>query len=278
MAEVELARMTWKQADAARDRGAVVLIPVGTQEQNGSVCPLGADTLVAFEVAKRVAEGTGAVVAPPVNYGYSPQFRHFPGTVSLMPDTLRMLLFDVCRNLIENGFEHLLLVNCHVPNEPILEHAARDVREQLGVLMGSMNPIALAQSASQDLYAGAEATLGHGSEPIASILRAFVPETVDLEAARHDTWKEFQGLTVVGSSRVKVGSGTFGLYFGTEEAAETGGTGDPTASNPDRGAEILRRVVDLASQYVIAFARLRVEAEERHGDSLGDRGAGPFGG
>ena len=82
-----------------------------------------------------------------------------------------------------------------------------------------------------------------------------------MKAARSDTWKEFQGLTVVGSSRVKVGTGTFGLYFGVEEAAETGGSGDPTASNPERGAEILRRVVDLASQYVTAFARLRVAAE-----------------
>lgn len=260
MAEVELARMTWKQAEAARDRGAVVLIPVGTQEQNGSVCPLASDTLVSLEVAKRVAEKTGALVAPPVNYGYSPQFRNFPGTVSLMPDTLRMLLVDVCRNLIENGFTRLLLVNCHVPNEPILEHAARDVRAQLGILMGSIHPIALAQGASKDLYAGAEATLGHGSEPIASMLRSFVPEAVDLKAAKPGTWKEFQGLTVVGSSRVKVGSGTFGLYFGVEEAAETGGTGDPTASNPERGAEIMRRVVDRASQYVIAFARLRVAA------------------
>ena len=258
MRQVELVHMTWKQAGEARDRGAVVLIPVGTLEQNGSVSPLGSDTLLAAEVARRVAQETDAVVTPPVSFGYSPQFRHFPGTVSLDPNTLRAIVFDICQNLVENGFDHLLLVNCHISNEPILEHAARDVREDLGVLTGSVNPIALAQGASKEIYAGKEEILGHGAEPIASMLRSFTPDSVHLEEARSDSWKDFQGLTVAGSSRVKVAGAAFGLYFGTEEAAETGGTGDPTASDPERGEEIMRRVVATASEYVRAFGNLRV--------------------
>jgi len=262
MKQVELALMTWKEAGAARDRGAVVLIPVGTLEQNGSACSLGADTLAAVEVANQVAAETGAVVAPAISYGYSPQFRHFPGTVSLNPDTLRSILFDVCLNMIENGFTRLLVVNCHIGNEPIIEHALRDVREQLGVLAGTIQPISLAQGASKDLYQGKESSLGHGAEPIASMLRSFVPEAVHLDSAKFDTWKQYQGLTVVGSSKVKVGGGTYGLFFGTDEAAETGGSGDPSASDPERGAEIMRRVVSLASEFVRTFATIKVTDEE----------------
>lgn len=262
MSQVELALMTWKEAGAARDRGAVVLIPVGTLEQNGSACSLGTDTLAAVEVANQVAAETGAVVAPAINYGYSPQFRHFPGTVSLNPNTLRSILFDVCLNMIENGFTRLLVVNCHIANEPIIEHALRDVREQLGVLAGTIQPINLAQGASKDLYQGKESTLGHGAEPIASMLRSFVPEAVHLDSAKFDTWKQYQGLTVVGSSKVKVGGGTYGLFFGTGEAAETGGSGDPSASDPERGAEIMRRVVSLASEFVRIFATIKVTDEE----------------
>lgn len=262
MALVELARMTWTQAGAARDRGAVVLIPVGTLEQNGSVCSLGVDTLVADEVAKRVAQETGAVVAPAINYGYSPQFRHFPGSVSLNPDTLRSMVFDVCLNMIENGFTRLLVVNCHISSEPIIEHALRDVREQLGVLTGTIQPITLAQGASKDLYKGIEGALGHGAEPITSMLRSFAPDAVHLEDFRPDSWRDFQGLTVAGSSKVKVGGGTYGLFFGTDEAAETGGTGDPTASDPKRGEEIMSRVVELASEFVRTFAKLKVVDEE----------------
>jgi creatinine amidohydrolase len=262
MAEVELVRMTWREAEEARDRGAVVLMPIGTLEQNGSVCPLGVDTLVAEEVAKRVARETEAVVTPAITFGYSPQFRHFPGTISLSPDTLRKLVVDASVNMLENGFTHILFVNCHISNEPIIEHAARELREQYGVLTGWVNPIYLAQAASKDLYAGKEDTLGHGAEPIASMLRSFDPEAVKLDAAQHDQWGEYQGLTVAGSSKVKVGGAVFGLFFGTEEAAETGGTGDPTASDPERGAEIMRRVVDQTSDFVRTFSGLAVIDEE----------------
>jgi len=31
--------------------------------------------------------------------------------------------------MIENGFNHLMVINCHISSEPIIEHAARDVRE-----------------------------------------------------------------------------------------------------------------------------------------------------
>lgn len=262
MATAELVHMTWKQAEEARDRGAVVLIPVGTLEQNGSVCPLGTDTLAAEEIARRVAEKTDSVMAPIIAYGYSPQFRHFPGTVSLSPDTLRSMVYDVCVNMIENGFTRLFVVNCHISSEPIIEHALRDVRENLGVLTAAVNPITVIQGATKDLYAGNEKTLGHGSEPIASMLRSFTPESVHLADARHDEWGKFQGLQAVGSSKVKVGQGSFSLFFGTNEAAVTGGSGDPMASDPERGKEIMNRAVDIISGFVDAFKQLEVVDEE----------------
>jgi creatinine amidohydrolase len=184
MTQVELAQMTWTQAAAGRDAGAVVLITIGTQEENGSVCPLATDTLLAFEVARRVAEQTGSLVAPPINYGYSSTFSGYPGTMSLKPDTLRRVIFDVCENLIENGFDHLMLVNCHMPNEPIMQQAAKEIGARYGILIGSFNPITLARSVSQDLYADVEATFGHGAEPIASMIRSFNSAAIHLEAGQ----------------------------------------------------------------------------------------------
>lgn len=128
--------------------------------------------------------------------------------------------------------------------------------------MSACNPITIAQGATKGLYSGKEATLGHGSEPIASMLRSFTPESVDLASGKYDEWGKFQGLRVVGSSKVKVGQGTFNLFFGTDEAAITGGSGDPTASDPERGTEIMKRVVDIIANFVQTFARLDVVEEE----------------
>lgn len=257
----ELAHMTWTESEVARDRGAVVLIPIGTQEQNGPSAPLSSDTLVAVEVARRVAHQTGAVVAPPICYGYSPMFRHFPGTVSLQPETLRRLIVDICENFIQNGFERLMLVNCHLGNEPIMGHAAEEIRERIGILLGSFNPMSLAETVGKDMYASARSTMGHGAEPMVSVLRSFVPGSVRLGSAKPGGWKDFQGLTVSTTSKVTLDGAVFGLYFGNDEVMETGGLGDPMASDPERGAEILRRVVAVASKYVDAFSRLQLRRE-----------------
>lgn len=258
MTGIELGNMTWKEAAAARDRGAVVLLPTGTVEQNGSISPLSADTLVADEVAKRVAVATGSVVTPAVNFGYSPTFIHYPGTASLRPDTLRAVIVDILDNLIANGFRRLVMVNCHVYNEPIMEQAATEIRKRSGVLLGYFNPITLAQGISKELDPEAGPAFGHGAEPIASMILSFAPQAVRVEAAQPKPWGTYQGLTAPGLSKVKVGNAVFGLYFDQEDVTDTGGAGDPTAADATRGAEIMRRVVEQATAYVRAFAQLRV--------------------
>ena len=40
MAQCELAYMTWKEVEAAPDRGAAGLVPIGTHEQNGTLGPM----------------------------------------------------------------------------------------------------------------------------------------------------------------------------------------------------------------------------------------------
>lgn len=258
MAEIELGNMTWKEATAARDRGAVVLIPIGTLEQNGSISPLAADTLVADEVARRVATATGSVVTPAVNFGYSPTFIHYPGTASLRPDTLRAVIADILDNLIANGFHRLIMVNCHVYNEPIMEQAATEVRKRSDVLLGYFNPITMAQGISKEMDPDAGTAFGHGAEPIASMILSFAPHAVKTGAAEPRPWNPYQGLPAPGLSRVKVGDTVFGLYFDQEDVTDTGGAGDPRAADAARGTAILERLVVAAAAYVRAFAELEV--------------------
>ncbi len=258
MEEVELARMTWKEIEAVRARGPVVLIPIGTQEQNGLVCPEGTDSIIAYEVAKRVARETGAVVAPLISYSHSARHNGFPGTVSLRPETLRMLLVDVCGELIRSGFDHLLVVNSHMNNEPIMEHAAREIRQQHGILMGHFNPIELGVDAGRDLFPALGSLHGHGDERTTSMLLSFEPEVVRMDAAQPGCFADFEGMPVVGSTKVKVGGAVFGLYLEYRDMSKTGINGNPGAADPSLGAELMRRVVRLASDYVTTFGKLRV--------------------
>jgi len=258
MTQCELAYMTWKEVEAARDRGAAVLVPIGTHEQNGTLGPMSTDGLLVFEITKRIAAETGAVVAPLLSYGYSPRHRNFPGTISLQPDTLRMLIYDVCEGYIKSGFDHVLLINSHQTNEPIMEHAGRQIREKYGVIMGYINPVVLAEKSTQDLYPKLGSAHGHGDERVTSMLSYCLPGAVRMDAPPEpQEWREFEGLPLAASHQVKVGQGVFGLYIEVHDFSPSGGNGNPAAVDVDKGAEVVRRVVSMAVEYVKAFLKLR---------------------
>lgn len=114
---MNIADMNWMQIEAllARDRRAVV--PVGSTEQHGYLS-LSVDAILAARVASEAAEPLGVPVFPVLNYGITPYFRHFPGTVSLRLDTYHRILSDILDSLSGAGFTRILFVNGHGGNSP----------------------------------------------------------------------------------------------------------------------------------------------------------------
>ena len=65
------AELSWPDYDAlVRDGSVPILLPIGSMEQHGHHMPMNVDVLLPVEFARRVAERTGALVAPPFTYGY----------------------------------------------------------------------------------------------------------------------------------------------------------------------------------------------------------------
>ena len=80
---MKIADMNWMQVEAglARDRRAVV--PMGSTEQHAYLS-LAVDAILAERVACEAAEPLGVPVFPVLNYGITPYFRSYPGTVSIL--------------------------------------------------------------------------------------------------------------------------------------------------------------------------------------------------
>lgn len=114
---MKISDMNWLQVEAAvaRDRRAVV--PVGSTEQHGYLS-LAVDAILAERVAVEAAQPLGVPVFPVLNYGITPYFLKFPGTVSLRLDTYQRIVTDILESLSATGFTRILFVNGHGGNIP----------------------------------------------------------------------------------------------------------------------------------------------------------------
>lgn len=250
---VELGRLSWAEVAEAIPTRPIVLLPIGTVEQHGPHLPVGADNMVAWFVACRAAEQTGALVAPAINYGNSAVFAQFPGTIPVRQETLANLLRDVCRALIRQGLRRIVFVDNHGGNEPVCEQVARELKAEHGVIIGSVYPWNLGYALMRDAYDDPAAAYGHGAEPETSAMLAMFPEDVAAERRASGAYRPFAGWEPLANNKVAVpgqpAPGT--VYLDSDEVAPNGVTGDNSMATRERGDLWVERVVG----FVVAFLR-----------------------
>lgn len=119
---VFMAELNWREyGHRVADGTTPILLPVGALEQHGHHMPMNVDVLLPTAVCRRVAERTGALVAPAIPYGYKSQQRsgggnHLPGTTSLDGATLTGTIRDIIRELARHGVRQLAIMNGHFEN------------------------------------------------------------------------------------------------------------------------------------------------------------------
>jgi len=110
--------LSWPQACAAFEAGAVVLLPIGATEAHGPHLPLQTDVYLSLELCFRIrealAEDPPAVVATPLCLAVTDYASGFAGTVSLRPETAGAVLTDVLSAFGRQGVAQVALVNSHL--------------------------------------------------------------------------------------------------------------------------------------------------------------------
>jgi len=258
----EIGRMSWEEVAEVAKTDPVVLLPVGTVEQHGPHLPVASDNMVADFFARKVAEATGAVIAPTINYGCSDVFRGFPGTLSIQTETFKALLRDVMHALYRDaGFRRLVIVDNHGGNETHVEEISRGLRREMGrdTLIGCLYPWNLGYAVMREVYPDAGAVYGHGGEPETSAMMAMYPEDVQMKRARKGGYSPTRGFKMSGYTKVAVPgqkAGEASLYLDADEVAPDGVTGDPMTATAEYGRQWVERVVGFGIAYVREFQRL----------------------
>src|SRR5687768_15596080 len=109
---MRIADMNWMQVrdHAALDDRAV--LPVGSTEQHAYLS-LAVDSILADRVAEEAAEPLAIPVFPVINYGLTPSFIEYPGTVTLRMATLCAVVTDILDGIVRSGFKRIVIVNGH---------------------------------------------------------------------------------------------------------------------------------------------------------------------
>ncbi len=233
---------------AARDAGAVVLIPVGSTEQHGAHLAVDMDVATATAVCARAAEQVTefpVLVAPPVWSGYSPHHMENPGTITLRFDTFAAFLTDVVDSIRHHGFRHLILINGHGGNVGHLTALANK-------LTTSGRPVVqtswwnLVGDDFREILEGDLKGVGHACEAETSCYLALDPAGVDLDQAVANYADSH--LVPINAAALAAAGMAFPSVF---RATSPGVHGDPTRATAEKG----RRILDVAARRLAAFIR-----------------------
>jgi creatinine amidohydrolase len=181
--KVWLQEMRWQEIQQFRDGGGdLALIPVGSVEQHGFHLPVGTDSMVAIRLAEEAGQRTNTVVTPPLWFGWSPHHLALPGTISIRPEVLIEVLFDVLSSLAAHGFNRFVIINGHrIANLPWIQISAEKAQRELGVKVSLYDPAYMSKEIADSMGFG---EVGHADEVETSHMLHIMPDLVTMEKAK----------------------------------------------------------------------------------------------
>lgn len=257
-----LGELTGGQMKNLVARDPVILLPMGSLEDQGPHAPVG-DYLIAERLCEMIAAssydlGAETLVAPVIPFGCDDYCGTSPGGIVLSPETFTAVVQDSLESLRRNGLNRIVVVNGHGGNIPSIQNATRRLYRENGHLVPLVNLWRSAHAILRQVV-GPERVgdhLGHGADPLTSIVMHLFPSLVDVNAIKvplspNTVWGlPMKSFTNLAFEELDV---QFPVDYHTLTPSGVWG-GDPRLSSADLGAEVTRRLVASIARFVRTYA------------------------
>ena len=254
--KTRLGELTAGEMRAVLPRRPVILLPLGSHEDQGPHAPMG-DYLSAERVAERIAErataaGTPTFVAPVLPFGGADFFASMPGGISLAQSTLRAVLTDMLACLMRHGLDRLVVINGHAGNVQAIHDTTQRLWLESKVLVPSLYLWRVGYGLLPAILGPevAKRAAGHGADPLTSVAMHLFPELM-----RPDLVPDPAPAPVVGGYAVSgFGTATFGgaevgLPLEVEQIAPNGVfVGDPRLCSAETGRAVVERLAEIGAR------------------------------
>jgi creatinine amidohydrolase len=174
-----LENITMKEFKAHLKKTKTIIFPFGTVEEHGTHLPLNTDTLIVYEVLKRLVQKRKVFLAPPVYYGVCTTTSQHPGTISISPGTLRRMTRDIVREAHKKGLRNFFLITGHGGglHSSALKEAAENLVEELeGITLAVICPYDFLRNELSEIAETPNDS--HAGEIETSLVLALAPELV----------------------------------------------------------------------------------------------------
>ena len=255
--------LTSPEVGAAAERESLVLLPVGQVEEHGPHLPVGTDLFIAEHVVRAVADELEGrietLVLPGLWTGYSgAELGRWPGTLMVRTRVFTDLVHDVCLSLIKSGFRKICLVNAHGHHPALLETALREIADETGVYLATLEIARLAREAFQQVRKSEPGGAIHGGEFETSLL-LYLGERVETHRASDEDHFRYASVHVPGDG-FSGGKPGFWSTWGIQRS-ETGIYGSPTVASRETGERVFRAIVAGAAEFLLEYHGHRREDE-----------------
>jgi creatinine amidohydrolase/Fe(II)-dependent formamide hydrolase-like protein/7-cyano-7-deazaguanine synthase in queuosine biosynthesis len=241
---VRLGPLTWPEAEKRFKDMDVALLPVGAIEQHGPHLPLDTDAWDAERICDDVAAACShprPIVLPLISYGVSYHHDDFPGTLSISPDTLSRMVYEIGIAAARSGITKLLIINGHGGNSAALHFAAQMINRDTGIFTA----VDTGESSDTDIDKLTETPNDvHAGEVETSTTLALRPELVRMDLAKAAI-PRFSSHYLDFTSKRSVG-----WYAHTKKISESGVLGDPTLATAEKGRQMWRIMVENLVEFV----------------------------
>jgi len=156
-----------------------IIFPFGTVEEHGDHLPLNTDTLIIYEILKRLVKERNVFLAPPVYYGVCTTTSQHPGTIGITPETLRRLTYDIVRDAYKKGLRNFFLITGHgggLHSSALRETAEILIEELRGIKIAVLCPYDILHKELSELADTQNDS--HAGEIETSLVLSLAPELV----------------------------------------------------------------------------------------------------
>ena len=181
-----LSEMGWPDVQEYLRQDDRMILVVGSTEQHGRHMTFASDVWQPWEIARRLSDRTGVLLAPSLNFGMSLHHLGFPGSLSLRPHTLVSVMEDLLESAYLHGFRRILILNGHGGNTASIQAALAEALNELHgleVRLGIWWREPEVKAVMEEAFPGEPG--GHASASETSMVLAIRPDVVRLDRADH---------------------------------------------------------------------------------------------